>query len=161
MRKLRFAGCTIATSLLLLALLLAGAGRAQDQTDRDKPVWTLEFIKVKPGMLTPAMGYLDDNWMRVREEAKHEGAVVSYYRIAEESPGESDADIVLMTEFKNRATYANREKLFDRIAKELPRDTSGVLKTYDKKEELFQSVNTRTFSDFSTSGPHFRLLSKL
>jgi hypothetical protein len=50
----------------------------------DKPVWALEFIKVKPGTFGPTMVYLDDNWIRVREEAKHQGAVLTYNRIAGE-----------------------------------------------------------------------------
>jgi len=39
-----------------------------------------------------------DNWMRVREAAKHQGAVLSYSRIAEKGNRESDGTIVLLTE---------------------------------------------------------------
>ena len=52
----------------------------------DKPVWALEFVKVKPGMFAATMGYLDDNWIRLRAEAKRQGAVLTYNRIAGERP---------------------------------------------------------------------------
>jgi hypothetical protein len=45
-------------------------------------LWTMELIKVKPDMFGLTLGYLDDNWMRVREEAKRQGSVLSYRRIA-------------------------------------------------------------------------------
>jgi hypothetical protein len=75
----------------------------------------MEFIKVKPGMFGLTLGYLDDNWMRVAEEAKRRGAVVTYHRFVEQSAPGSDRNIVLVTEFKNQTAYVLREKLFDSI----------------------------------------------
>jgi hypothetical protein len=137
-------------------------------SNTDKPVWTLEFIKVKPGMLAATMGYLDDTWIPLRNEAKRQGAVLTYNRVADESrvlfPAEessnSDWDILLMTEYKNQAAYAGREELFDSILKRLPNNTSEVIKGY-KKDELFQSVKARVLQDFSQNGhPRIRLLTR-
>jgi len=134
----------------------------------DKPVWALEFVKVKPGTFGPTMVYLDDNWIRLRAEAKRQGAVLSYNRAAAESPAlfpadgpsNNDWDILLMTEYKNQAAYDGREKLFDSILKRLPNKTSEVIKGY-KKEELFQSVKTRVLQDFSDNAyPQVRLLTR-
>src|SRR5882724_307237 len=71
-------------SLFLFSLFAVAGGGAQSPAESEKPVWTMEFIKVLPGKFWPTLGYLDDNWMRIREEAKHEGAVLSYHRIAEQ-----------------------------------------------------------------------------
>src|SRR5215470_18718872 len=90
---------------VLVLLLFAGAGKAQSPSHDEKPVWTMEFIKVKPGMFGLTLGYLDDNWMRVRDVAKRQGAVMSYSRIAEKGNRESDGNIVLLTEYKNQAAY--------------------------------------------------------
>jgi hypothetical protein len=134
----------------------------------DKPVWALEFIKVKPGTFGPTMVYLDDNWIRVREEAKHQGAVLTYNRIAGErqmlfpakESSNDDWDILLMTEYKNQAAYDGREKLFASILKRLPDNTAGIIQRY-KREDLFQSVKTRVLQDFSENGyPQMRLLTK-
>jgi hypothetical protein len=134
----------------------------------DKPVWALEFVKVKPGTFGPTMVYLDDNWMRVRAEAKRQGAVLTYNRVADERriliPAEessnNDWDILLMTEYKNQAAYDGREKLFASILKRLPDNTAGIIQRY-KKEDLFQSVKTRVLQDFSENGyPQLRLLTR-
>jgi hypothetical protein len=134
----------------------------------DKPVWALEFVKVKPGTFGPTMVYLDDNWIRVRAEARRQGAVLSYNRIAGErqmlfpakESSDDDWDILLMTEYKNQAAYDGREKLFASILKRLPDNTAGIIQRY-KKEDLFESVKTRVLQDFSENGyPQLRLLTR-
>jgi hypothetical protein len=112
----------------------------------------VEILKVKPGMLGSTLGYLDDNWMRVRAEAKRQGAVLSYHRIADRDSVTSDPNILLLTEFKNSAAYDAREKLFASIRKQLPNDTSAVIRP--AQSELYETVSTRVFEDYSdtTSG---------
>jgi hypothetical protein len=57
-------------------------------------------------------GYLDDNWMRVAEEAKRQGVVLTYHRFVErQGASESNRNIVLVTEFKNQQAYLLRESL--------------------------------------------------
>jgi hypothetical protein len=162
MRRFKF------VAFALFSLLIALRVNAQQFQDAppaaplntDKPVWALEFVKVKPGMFAATMGYLDDNWIRLRAEAKRQGAVLNYNRVAAEESSNSDWDILLMTEYKNKAAYDGREKLFDSIVKRLPNKTSEVIKGY-KKEELFQSVKTRVLQDFSENGyPQLRLLTR-
>lgn len=80
-------------ALFLCSLFIAVAGDAQNPDTKEKPVWTLEFIKVGPEQYALALGQLDDQWMRIREEAKREGAVVSYERISNaglRTPGRED-----------------------------------------------------------------------
>ena len=48
-------------------------GVAQIPADKDMPVWTMEVVKLKPGKFGPTLGYLDDLWMRFREDAKRQG----------------------------------------------------------------------------------------
>jgi hypothetical protein len=111
---------------LVSLLIVAAGGGAQRPSDFEKPVWTMEFIRVKPGMFGLTLSYLNDNGMRVREEAKRQGAVLSYHRIAEQGSGESDRNIVLLTEFKNPNAYDAREKLFASIRMQLPNNMSGM-----------------------------------
>jgi hypothetical protein len=155
-------------AFVLFSLLIAfGVNAQQFQSaplaaplNTDKPVWALEFIKVKPGMFAATMSYLDDNWLRLRTEAKRQGAVLNFNRVAGDESANSDWDILLMTEYKNQAAYDGREKLFDSILKRLPDNTSAVIKGY-KKEALFQSVKTRVLQDFSENGyPQLRLLTR-
>jgi hypothetical protein len=172
MTKTKFLGMTLFS---LIVALGANAQQIQLQdappavpSIADKPVWALEFVKVKPGTFGPTMVYLDDNWIRVRAEAKRQGVVLTYNRVADERrvliPAEessnNDWDILLMTEYKNQAAYDGREKLFASILKRLPDNTAGIIQRY-KKEDLFQSVKTRVLQDFSENGyPQLRLLTR-
>ena len=144
------------SGLFLLSLLMAVGGEAQSPLD--KPVWTMEFIKVKPGMFGFTLGYLDDKWIRVRDVAKRQGAVLSYSRIAEKGNRESDGNIVLLTEYKNQAAYDGREALFDSIQKQLPDNTAGVVRP-SHQDDLYESIGTRVFQDYSeTSNGRLRPL---
>ncbi len=146
--------------LFLVSFLIVAGRAAQSPSDSEKPVWTMEFIKVKPGMFGFTLGYLDDNWVRVREEAKRQGAVLSHHRIVEQGGRESDRNIVLLTEFKNQAAYDAREVLFASIREQLPNNTSGILRP-PKQEDLYETVSTRVFQDYSnTDNARFRLLAK-
>jgi hypothetical protein len=146
--------------LFIVALLIVAGGGAQSPSGMEKPVWTMEFIQVKPGMFGFTLGYLDDNWMRVRQEANRQGAVLSYHRIAEQGSRESDRNIVLLTEFKNSAAYDTREQLFDSIREQLPNNTSGIVRP-PKQEDLYETLSTKVFQDYSdTDKTRFRLLAK-
>jgi hypothetical protein len=151
-------------ALFLVSLFIVSDGGAQQfPADGEKPVWTMEVIKVKPEMFGSTLGYLDDNWMKVREEAKRQGAVVTYYRIAESS-GDSDRSIVLLTEFKNSAAYGTREGLFASIRKQRSKqflyNTPGVVRL-GRPEDLYEAMSTRVFQDYSDMDDvRLRLLSK-
>ena len=73
----------IFAGFLLCSFIFVVGGDAQSPDTTEKPVWTLEFIKPRPEKLGLTLGYLDDHWMRVRKEAKRQGAVLSYHCISE------------------------------------------------------------------------------
>jgi hypothetical protein len=52
--------------MLLCSLFIAVGGDAQSPDTKEKPVWTLEFIKVRPEQYALALGQLDDQWVRIR-----------------------------------------------------------------------------------------------
>jgi hypothetical protein len=152
----------IFAGLFLFSLFSVAGGGAQSVADNEKPVWTMESIKVKPGMLDITLGYLDNSWMRVRQEAKRQGAVLSYHCIAEEGSRESDREVILLTEYKNQASYDAREKLFSSIRKESPNNTFVLsLPRLSQRQDLYDIMNTRVFQDYSDiDSARFRLLSK-
>ena len=138
--------------LSLSSLFFLVGGDAKSRDTREKPVWTLEFIKVRPERYGSAVSHLDDQWMRIREEAKHQRAVLSYQRISNAgllTPGRKLTDpisIVLMTEYASGTTYLEREKLFASIREHLPSNTPpGMLKLqpedhFETDEHLFLEV---------------------
>jgi hypothetical protein len=146
--------------VFFVSLLIVTVGVAQSSSDSERPVWKMELIKVKPGMFGPTLGYLDDDWMRVREEAKRQGAVLNYHRIAEQENQQNDGKIVLLTEYKNPTVANDADKLFASIRKQLANKTSGILRPLEQKD-LYEIVSTHVFQDYSdTSTPRWRELAR-
>lgn len=123
----------------------------------------MEVVRVKAGELGATLDYLEDHWSRVREEAKGEGAVLSYHRIADQGGADTDQTIVLLTEYKDQATYREREKLFTSIAKSqnLPlvwslRGNPGMM--LDQHADLFESVSTSVYDDYTDPDQNVRIV---
>ena len=87
--------------------------------------------------------------MRIREEARRQGAVLSYRRLVEQSAPQSDKNIVLITEFKNTSAYVLRDTVFESIRKQLPNPTSGVVRP--EPGDLFELVKSIVFEDCQDS----------
>jgi hypothetical protein len=159
MRQLKLA------SLLLCALCFIVRGDAKSPDITDKPVWTLEFIKVSPEKYGPTLGHLDDQWMRIREEAKRQGIVMSYHRISDaglvmpDHKPEDQTSIVLLTEYRNMAAFLEREKTFASIREHLPSSTPGVLRL--EREDLYKTMDGHLFVEVPAEGnTEFKLLAK-
>ena len=139
------------SSLLLCSLCFLVRGDAQSPEPAERPVWAMEFIEVQPGKMELALGYLDDHWMRVRQEAKRQGMVLSYHRVSEmqlEALGSKAGDpnaIVLLTEYKNLNAFSGREVVFASILRHLPSATPGLVPL--RPEELYRTVETRLFME--------------
>lgn len=148
MRLLKFA------SLLLCPLCFIVKGDAQSPEPAEKPVWAMEFIEVQPGKMGLALGYLDDHWMRIREEAKRQGVVLSYLRFSEVqivAPfSRSDPNsIVLLTEYKNLIAFSGREVVFTSILRRLPSATPGLVPL--RPEDLYETIETRVLMEQPTN----------
>jgi|SRR5271155_3398286 len=154
MKKLLFAG------LLGVVFLVFQAGSAQLPVEPGEAVWAVDFVKVKPGMFEQAMTHLDSGWVPAREEAKRQGAILSYHRIAEQSQKTQEWDILLMTKYRNQAAYDARESVFAAILAGLPRNNRSQIPTLNKRD-LYDIVDTRILRDFSEiETPHYKLLGK-
>ena len=154
MKKLLFA------SLLALAFFALQAGSAQQTVAPGEAVWAVDFVRVKPGMFEQTMTYLDSGWIPAHEEAKQQGAILGYHRIAEQSQKTQEWDILLMTKYRNQAAYDARESVFAPIITEVLRNNRSQMPTLNKKD-LYDIVDTRILHDFSEAEtPHYKLLGK-
>lgn len=160
MRVLTFA------SVLLCSLCFIAKGDTQSPEPAERPVWAMEFIEVQPGKMALALGYLDDHWMRVRQEAKRQGVVLSYHRVSEvqlAALGSTAGDpnsIVLLTEYKNLSAFSGREVVFASILRHLPSSTPGLVPL--RPEELYKTVETRVFMEqpANPDTAQFKLITK-
>lgn len=104
------------SSLIVLILTLSVVVVAQvARPYRNGSVWSIGFIKMKPGMETAYLNYVAGDWKREQEALKKDGQIVSYKVLTTENHGSNDWNIMLMTEYKDMATMEANEAKADNL----------------------------------------------
>jgi len=68
-------------------------------------VWVVAVITMKPGMENAYKNYIASDWKKEQEALKKDGQIISYMVIETEAHGTNDWNMLLMTEYKDLATY--------------------------------------------------------
>lgn len=107
---------TLVSSLIVLILTLSIVVVAQvNRPYRNGSVWSIGFIKMKPGMETAYLNYVAGDWKREQEALKKDGQIMSYKVMTTEDHGSTDWNIMLMTEYKDLATMEANEAKADNL----------------------------------------------
>lgn len=105
------------SSLIVLILAVSVVVMAQvNRPFRNGSVWSISFIKMKPGMETAYLNYVAGDWKREQEALKKDGQILSYKVITTEAHGSNDWNIMLMSEYKDLATMEANEDKADNLA---------------------------------------------
>jgi hypothetical protein len=131
---------------LVASLLLAGSLSVYAQVKRpyrNGSVWTMAFIRMKPGMETAYLNYLAGTWKANQEAAKKEGLILSYKVLTSEGHTPGDFNIVLMTEFKDLATMEANEDKADALAQKMVGDDQKQMQGYKERLEIREIVGDR------------------
>ena len=92
----------IAGSLVTVLLVLGITAFAEvNRPYHNGSVWTLAFIRMKPGMETAYLGYLAGQWKANQEAEKKEGLILSYKVLSVEGHTPGEWNLMLMTEYKD------------------------------------------------------------
>ncbi len=97
----KFLGLLVALVLALSVVTFAQVNRPY----RNGSVWSIGFIRMKPGMDTAYLNYVAGDWKREQEALKKDGQVISYKVLQTEAHGSTDWNLMLLTEYKDLATY--------------------------------------------------------
>jgi hypothetical protein len=146
-----------AARLAVLFVLSSGIAAAQTPLLSSEPVWTVDFVKAKPGRHDQAMQFFNQSWVRAREIAKEKGAIVDFHILVEPSANEDDTwQIMLMTEYRDQAAYDAREAAFGPILHKLFPDGPPTINGLTRNE-LFDVTNSRVLHDLTAgAGPYFK-----
>jgi hypothetical protein len=144
----------IFAGLFLCSLFFAVGGDAQSPSIPEKPVWTLELIKVQRDNLAPAMQYLKDHWMTERAEAKRQGAVLGYHLML--NTGMLENSIVLLTKYKNMDAYLENTRAAREHRNAQRFFVSGGLSS----EDVFETLNTQVFVEEPDTSTGLTLLAE-
>jgi hypothetical protein len=126
-------------------LLLAGISiYAQvSRPYRNGSVWTLAFIRMKPGMDSAYLNYIATDWKKNQEESKKAGLILSYKVLTTESHNAGDFNIILMTEYKDLATLEANEGKADALAQRVVGDDEKQRQGYRERLEIREVLADR------------------
>jgi hypothetical protein len=102
---------------LVLLLSFSGICNAQETPYTEGSVWSLRFVKTKPGMTDEYLRNLAATWKVSEDALKKEGTILSYTILLGESANPQDFDIVVMSQYKNMAAFdglRDKEREIDR-----------------------------------------------
>jgi hypothetical protein len=110
---------------------------------RNGSVWTISFIRIKPGMDTAYMNYLAGMWKTEQEAMKKEGISLNYKVMAVEGHTPGEFNLMLMTEYKDLATMEASEDKADALAQRVVGTDEKQMQGYKDRLEIREVMGTR------------------
>jgi hypothetical protein len=142
-----------AHSLCLALLLTASVALSVEAQSSAAPysegsVWSLSFIRVKPGMDDDYLNNLRANWKRINDEAKRQGLVLSYKVISAPAANREDWDLLLMVEFKNMAALDGLRERLDPIQGRIVGQASEQRTRAQQRNEIREIIGGKLGREF-------------
>ena len=138
---------TFLVSLLCATWLITGCCWAADRPYTDGTVWTVTFVRTKPGMNQAYLQDLANNWKRVMDEAKKEQLILSYKILGGTPGGRDDFDLMLLVESKNWASFDGADDKFDGVMEKLIGTQAKQTEMLVKRGDLREIMGTRNFQE--------------
>ncbi|MCM3874317.1 MAG: hypothetical protein ND895_26810 [Pyrinomonadaceae bacterium] len=130
--------------LVALVLTLSVVAFAQvNRPYRNGSVWSIGFIRMKPGMDTAYLNYVAGDWKREQEALKKDGQVISYKVLQTEAHGAADFNLMLMTEYKDLATYEKNLEKADALLQTVIGDDEKQRQGYRQRLEIREVLADR------------------
>lgn len=131
-------------ALLLSLALVCGSVYAQmARPYRNGTVWTLAFIRIKPGMDSAYLNYVANDWKRIQEAAKKDGLILSYKVLVTEGHTAGDWNLMLMTEVKDLAALEANEKKAEALGQRLVGDDQKQMQGYRERADIREVMGNR------------------
>jgi hypothetical protein len=106
-------------------------------------IWTIQFIRVKPGMDNAYKDWLATDWKKPQEAFKSQGLILGYKVLETESHSPNDFDLMLMTEVKDLATLEANEQKVDALLQQVGGSDEQQRQGYKNREALRDPLGTR------------------
>lgn len=121
--------------------------------DQERPwtlgsVWSVDFIRVKPGHTLDYGRELAATWKKMLDEEKKQGLVLSYKILAGSPSNRDDFTHMLLVEFPNHAVFDQQEKM-DAIVKKVIGSLGDLNEMFLKREEIREAIGNRMFRELN------------
>jgi hypothetical protein len=132
-------GSLIALVLTLSVVVVAQVARPY----RNATVWNIGFIRMKPGFETAYLNYVAGDWKREQEALKKDGQIISYKILQTEAHTATDWNLMLMTEYKDLATYEKNLEKTDALLQKVIGDDEKQRQGYRQRLEIREVLGDR------------------
>ena len=134
----------LVSSLVVLILTLSVVVFAQvNRPYRNGTVWNIGYIRMKPGMDTAYLSYIAGDWKREQEALKKDGQILSYKVLQTEAHGSNDFNLMLMTEYKDLATYEKNLEKADNLLQTVIGNDAKQMQGYRDRLEIREVLQDR------------------
>jgi hypothetical protein len=138
-------------SLAVLVLLVVTASVVAQMTTSAAParpysngsVWSISFIRMKPGMDSAYLAYVATDWKREQEGLRQEGLALSYRVIQTEAHNPADWNLMLMTEYKDLASMEAGQSRADAILQRVAGNDEAQRQGYRNRLDMREVLGTR------------------
>ncbi len=135
---------TLFSFLVVIVLTVSAVVFAQvNRPYHNGSVWSIGFIRVKPGMDAAYMNYLASEWKKNQEAMKKEGLILSYKVLTTEAHGAADFNVLLLTEYKNLATMEANDAKADNLAQQVIGNDAKQMQGYRDRLEIREVLQDR------------------
>jgi len=137
------------STLALFAVLSLSSAVAYGQ---DKPytqgsVWSVSFIRVKPGMFDVYMRDLLPMRKSLEAEAKKQGLILSSHILSGDAMGRDDWDLMLMVEYKNWAALDGLSAKYDAMLSKVVGSEEKQVQVMTKRTEVREIIGEKTMQE--------------
>ena len=132
---------------MLVLMLAAQTGFGQEKPYKEGSVWTVTFVKVKPGMMETYLRDLGANRKKLMEQAKKDGLILSERLLSGDATGREDFDLILMVEFKNWAAFDGLSDKFHALAEKMVGSEDKQMQMMTKRTEVREIIGTKTMQE--------------
>jgi hypothetical protein len=136
------AGFALSASMAVTSLAFAD-GRDWN----DGPVLTVSAIRTVDGHFDDYMHWLATTWKKQEETAKAAGVITSYRVLVVEAHNPGDADIYLVTEFKNWAALDNLGGKLDAVSVKVEGSLDAATKSEVDRAKIRTILGSQTMQE--------------
>jgi hypothetical protein len=139
---------TVIGSLVVLVLIVGFSVFGQvNRPYHNGTVWTIAFIRMKPGMETAYMNYLAGQWKANQEASKKEGIILSYKVLSVEGHTPGEFNLMLMTEYKDLTSMEANQDKADALAQKMIGNDEKQMQGYKDRSEIREVMGNRLARD--------------
>lgn len=120
---------------------------AQEPSYTYGSVWEAHGIKVMPGQFENYMDHLSSSWKNTNEMAKREGYIIDYHVLSATHSREGEADLILVVEFKDYITTAQREAFWKKMQKEMSTNDRKSEKEFGERTVMRETLSSSQYQE--------------